>query len=50
MFVYTVWYQNDLGTALWGVYGTIEKAEAAVKMIVEDHYGENAWYNVEAVQ
>ena len=50
MKVYVVWYKNDLGTGLWNIYREEERAAEAVRMIKEDGYGTEAWYNEEEVR
>lgn len=48
MKVYTVWYESDLGTGLWGIYNSELKAKTIVKAIEID-YNYHAWYNIEEV-
>lgn len=45
--VYLVWYKCDLGRALWGVYPTEEQADDAVKHILRNQLGTDAWSNGE---
>lgn len=49
MTVCTVWYENEMGKALWSIYENKEKAEKAVEMILTEGFGKSAWYNVEEV-
>lgn len=46
--VYLVWYKcADLGRALWGVYPTEKEAADAVKYILDNQLGTDAWSNGE---
>lgn len=45
--IYLVWYKCDLGRALWGVYPTEKEAEDAVKYILNNQLGTDAWSNGE---
>ena len=49
MKVYTVWYKGSEAVALWGIYGTEEKAVATVEKILSEGYAPEAWYNEEEV-
>ena len=48
MLVYVVCYENDLGIGIWGIYNSVEKADAIVNAIkIDCQY--KAWYNAEEV-
>ena len=45
--IYIVWYRCELGRALWGVYPTEKEADNAVKYILNNQIGTDAWSNGE---